>query len=738
MNHPLSQKKMKKFTLFTWILLGFLPWLAAQQYYIEPYFYDAGANPQRSLKLFRLAGGSATQVGATMDISPDILRTWGSGGAGSGPNAVLVHQDKLFVSIDRDFNGGGVLMYKLADIFPRNGVNPVALLPNGGAGIPSAGMAIHPRTGDLFVATFNGGGIWRFAAPAYTSGTQFASGAPLKSVTANLAFDKAGNLWASTWDFSTNVSSHAVVCFKGAVASDSYTLTNAPITATDPAGASEILNAFSAPEGLAFDAIGNLWVANNNDGDSYRTNPNGKGTVTKIEAAKITSLLAAPSKTGTADLATALLIPGGKPGGLSMHGHTLFIGDQGLLRVSQYDVTQAFGAASYGTSGVPATYPGNGSGVPVDALYMQDNAADLGQQPNRSTEFAYQSLDIWVTKLSNSTGMPAGVAEVVLGGEPCSVFVKLRNTGIAPSTGTETLKLSWAKASTGLGWPSPWNTPPGAALPMGGSIGTRTLTAIGRGNDQIIGFRWEDTPDPNRYGKDGHFCLLARVETRSTAPFGMAVPETTDLSDNTLQNNQIAWRNIHITHLEPAIGGIGKIGRGDIIIANHSGRQMHGRVAFQLINAQGEATSFAPGALSLRLDRKAMDRLTQTDYNRDMVQLGEDGSALLKEPGVGLEHLILEPGETLACALAYTPDRANEGYAINVVQYALEESGERIVGGQTFVFGQVKGFPVAVAQPGDGPSASPTYWGLPLWIWLLILGLLILLLILFLIFRKKP
>lgn len=733
---------MKKITAcLTFLLLGFA-WLAAQQYYIEPYFYDTSAAPglERSIRLFRLDGGNATQVGPLMDLTPDILRFWGSAGVlTTGPNAVLIYKDKLFVSVDRDFNAGGVLMYKLADIFPR-GAAPDTLMSGGGIGLPTAGMAIEPKTGDLFVATFKDGGIWRFAAPTYTTMTQFASGAPLRGVTANLAFDRAGNLWASTWDFSPSPSAHAVVCFKGAVASDRYTLTNAQINATDPAGASETLNAFSAPEGLAFDAAGNLWVANNNDGVGYRTNDDGEGSVTKISAAKIADLFAAPSKTLTAGLATALLIPGGKPGGLSIHGNTLYIGDQaealGHRRVSRYDVTQPFSNASFGASGIPASYPGNGSGVPFNALYMQDNTADLGQQPNRSVEFAYNSLDIWVTNLSNSTGMPAGVAEVILGGAPCSVFVKLRNIGIAPSTGTEILKLYWAKASTGLGWPTPWNTVPSPALAMGGSIGTRTISTIARGNDVVVGFRWDNTPDPNLYGKDGHFCLLARIETQPAAPFGMAVPETDDLHESTLQNNQIAWRNIHIAHNEGIVGGVGKIGRGNIIVANPTRRRMHSRLAFQLINAQGVVKEFAPGSLSIKFGDQALAKLHNSDYNRDLVQLAKDGVALLKEPGVGLENVFLEPGETLTCALAYTP-LSREDYAINVVQYALEDGGERIVGGQTFVFGQVKGFPVAKASagPGDHPA---TYWGLPLWVWLLILGLLLLLLILFFVLRKKP
>ncbi len=39
---------------------------------------------------------------------------------------------------------------------------------------------------------------------------------------------------------------------------------------------------------------------------------------------------------------------------------------------------------------------------------------------------------------------------------PNYVYIRVRNRGTAASTGTERLRLYWAKASTGLGWPAQW------------------------------------------------------------------------------------------------------------------------------------------------------------------------------------------------------------------------------------------------------------------------------------------
>jgi len=56
-------------------------------------------------------------------------------------------------------------------------------------------------------------------------------------------------------------------------------------------------------------------------------------------------------------------------------------------------------------------------------------------------------------------------------------------------------------------------------------------------------------PDVNNYncmGQAGHFCLLARIETSTTAPFGMSSPEGASVGTNTVNNNNIVWKNIEI------------------------------------------------------------------------------------------------------------------------------------------------------------------------------------------------
>lgn len=68
------------------------------------------------------------------------------------------------------------------------------------------------------------------------------------------------------------------------------------------------------------------------------------------------------------------------------------------------------------------------------------------------------------------------------------------------------------------------------------------------GESVVIEIPWFP-PDVNNFncqGQAGHFCLLARIETQVNAPFGMTVPEVMSVASNTVNNNNIAWKNLEI------------------------------------------------------------------------------------------------------------------------------------------------------------------------------------------------
>ncbi len=105
-------------------------------------------------------------------------------------------------------------------------------------------------------------------------------------------------------------------------------------------------------------------------------------------------------------------------------------------------------------------------------LYIKDTPADTGIEPNPDTGPMWVTEDIWVRNNPDPGYQPFPFPELTppwipLPHEnpeyrdpkfstPNYVYIRVRNRGTAASTGTERLRLYWAKASTGLGWPAQW------------------------------------------------------------------------------------------------------------------------------------------------------------------------------------------------------------------------------------------------------------------------------------------
>lgn len=112
------------------------------------------------------------------------------------------------------------------------------------------------------------------------------------------------------------------------------------------------------------------------------------------------------------------------------------------------------------------------------------------------------------------------------------------DTGLAPWTGT----AAFDKTSThrSVVFPPIYDTAP-LAIPV-----------LQPGESVVVEIPWYP-PDVNDYdcgGQAGHFCLLARIETATSAPFGMTFAEGVNVGTNTRNNNNIAWKNVTIVDEE--------------------------------------------------------------------------------------------------------------------------------------------------------------------------------------------
>ncbi|HEV7800409.1 MAG TPA: cellulase family glycosylhydrolase [Burkholderiales bacterium] len=342
----------------------------------------------------------------------------------------------------------------------------------------------------------------------------------------------------------------------------------------------------------------------------------------------------------------------------------------------------------------------------VPALYIRDNAADTGSEPNATTTVGWESPDVWVRQ--SADGITVG--EPILGGQPSVVYVSVTNKGGAPypDGGSDIVRLYWAKAETGLSWPAPWN----GSIPKQGKEITpfKPVGAILPAQSAPLQFDWADTPNPADYANDGHFCLLAFVTKATSLQFeGFQGP---DLNQNVLKLSKVAWRNIHIVPVAKMEN------MGDMVVANHTDRNMAAQVAFEILDAGATPIHRARGNLFITPRGAALDKLREDRAARRFLEDMGDGTFRVLDIATGIPHLDLRPEEALPFALAYVPDREVKGYAVRVTQFSLDGASRKPIGGQTFVAGEVEGFTTRRARRRGG-----SYWP-----WAIAAGSLLLLL----------
>ncbi len=184
-------------------------------------------------------------------------------------------------------------------------------------------------------------------------------------------------------------------------------------------------------------------------------------------------------------------------------------------------------------------------------LMVKDGSDDSGAQPNTTTQYFWESNNIWVRN-NNDNSLDHQNPEFTNSGVPVYIKVRVVNKSCMPSTGSEQLNLYWSKASTGLAWPNSWNgsvSYPATGAIMGNSVGTLNIPVIQPGQEAILTFPWQ-VPDPYNYGGDDqwHFCLLSRLVATNDP---MNIIETENLVGNVLNNNNIAWKNLTVVDVLP-------------------------------------------------------------------------------------------------------------------------------------------------------------------------------------------
>jgi hypothetical protein len=177
-----------------------------------------------------------------------------------------------------------------------------------------------------------------------------------------------------------------------------------------------------------------------------------------------------------------------------------------------------------------------------------------------------------------------------------------------------------------------------------------------------------------------------------------------------LKFSNVAWRNIHIMPVAAK-----KLGH--MVLANYSDREMLAQVAFDILDATARPIDLSGAGLLITAQGAALEKLRDQYADRVHVDDMGRGTFHVVDAATGIPRLDLRPGNVLPFALEYVPDREAKGYAIRAILFSLEGASRRIIGGQTFVVGEVEGF---TKRPKRRPRSS---W----WLWVIAIVLLLLL-----------
>lgn len=332
--------------------------------------------------------------------------------------------------------------------------------------------------------------------------------------------------------------------------------------------------------------------------------------------------------------------------------------------------------------------------VPTTELYIRDSPEDVGNEPNNETVAAmgvnfWSSPDIWIRQTND--GLVNQFSETIeyMASTPNYVYVRVKNKGCVPQSGN--LRLYWASAGTGLGWSGDWvnNTAsyPGCTAPLyGDEITPSASITVPAQSDQIYVFPWQPN-DPDDYScfvDPFHFCLLARIETSSTTPYGMTFPEVSSVWANTKDNNNIAWKNVIIND---NVAGLAKPW-GTVIIRNIDEKANYINLSF--ISRQDDIGQDLSKFKRIRLYFQSdfLKRWSEGGkLGKDVVMIN-DSVIEVTSPNAVMEHIFLRYNEIGSVSLSLKTIKEptlskDEYFNFDIVQYT--ENANTPQGGQTYM-----------------------------------------------------
>lgn len=208
-----------------------------------------------------------------------------------------------------------------------------------------------------------------------------------------------------------------------------------------------------------------------------------------------------------------------------------------------------------------------------------------------------------------------------------------------------------------------------------------TIPVLQPGQEVVLEIPWYP-PNPAAFGVSNpeHVCLLARVETAASAPFGMTVAETNNIGFNTAQNNNVAWRNISVVD---NFAGASKA--ASVLVRNPTRRTLIAGLSLQAQPFVGQ------GMIRVDLGKELFARWQDGGAQGENVEAVQGTTSVrTKGPNARIRNLALKPDEGFAVPVVFELDREYDAKTknrliVDLRQFTTEPDGKDVVvGGQRF------------------------------------------------------
>jgi hypothetical protein len=204
-------------------------------------------------------------------------------------------------------------------------------------------------------------------------------------------------------------------------------------------------------------------------------------------------------------------------------------------------------------------------------------------------------------------------------------------------------------------------------------------------------------PNPANFdcfgGDQGHFCLLGRIESIKAftpgdqckafpAPFGMTIPEGTDITANTRNNNNIAWKNVTVVD-----NFAGALRQTSVLVRNIFSERVPTALRFDTV---GDTSLFENGQIFVDLKPELLRRWIERGARGRGIRFDAANPRIeIVSPQALIQDIPLDAGEVFSVDVRFELGKDYRKSSTTLAKFDLVQIGKpgdenAIVGGQRF------------------------------------------------------